>query len=85
MDSIAMLQCAIDGARDVIRDVQAADLTKPTPCTEWDVRGLMNHMAGTCAMFTPPPVGTEPAQPRHRRTCWAPTPRVTTPTSRGSC
>jgi uncharacterized protein (TIGR03086 family) len=52
MDSIAMLERVIDDANSIVRGVQPDDLTKPTTCTEWDVRALVNHMAGVVANFT---------------------------------
>lgn len=63
MDRIAMLQRTLDGANAMIRGVRADELTKPTPCTEWDVKGLINHMAGTCAFFTARFSGTEASPP----------------------
>ena len=52
MDSIAMLQRTVDSASAMVRGVRADELTKPTPCTDWDVKALMNHMAGVMAGFT---------------------------------
>ena len=52
MDSIDRLQRSLEGASAMISSVRADELTKPTPCTEWDVRALMNHMAGVCTLFT---------------------------------
>ena len=52
MDRIAMLERAVDSASAMIRGAAADDLRKPTPCTEWDVKALMNHMAGACTLFT---------------------------------
>jgi uncharacterized protein (TIGR03086 family) len=39
------LACAATEA--TIEGVASADLTKPTPCAEWDVRALLNHVVGT--------------------------------------
>ena len=33
-------------AADVIARIPAERLADPTPCTEWDVRGVINHMVG---------------------------------------
>ncbi len=33
-------------AEDVIARIPAERLGDPTPCTEWDVRGVINHMVG---------------------------------------
>lgn len=29
---------------EIVRNVKPDQLTAPTPCTEWDVRGLVNHL-----------------------------------------
>ncbi|MBA2450353.1 MAG: TIGR03086 family protein [Chloroflexi bacterium] len=63
MDSITGLQRAVDGANAVIRGVREDDLTKPTPCTDWDVRALVNHMAGVCIGFTAALDGTKVEPP----------------------
>ncbi len=52
MDSIAMLQRTVDRASALIHTVRPDELTKPTPCTDWDVTALIRHMVSTCAMFT---------------------------------
>jgi uncharacterized protein (TIGR03086 family) len=59
MDQFAMLQRAVDGANVMIGGVRADELTKPTPCTDWDVKALINHMAGVCTMFTAALTGTQ--------------------------
>jgi uncharacterized protein (TIGR03086 family) len=63
MDRIAMLQRAVDGAKAIVGGVQPNDLTQPTPCTEWDVRALLNHMAGVCTMFTTALTGSQTDRP----------------------
>lgn len=35
----------------VIGGIQADQLSAPTPCTEWDVRGVLNHVTGGSIMF----------------------------------
>jgi uncharacterized protein (TIGR03086 family) len=37
----------------VIKQVSPADWTLPTPCSDWDVRALVNHVVGE-ACWTPP-------------------------------
>ncbi len=68
-DLIAMCQRATDDALAMVRTVRPEDLTRPTPCTAWDVRALINHMIGTNQFFahalagdrTPPtPTGALP-------------------------
>jgi uncharacterized protein (TIGR03086 family) len=51
LDSITLLQRAVDNAAEVIGNVQPADLSKPTPCREWDVRMLLNHIIGSTYLF----------------------------------
>ncbi|MFI5268282.1 MAG: TIGR03086 family metal-binding protein [Chloroflexota bacterium] len=35
----------------VVNGIRADQLSAQTPCTEWDVRSLMSHMAGVCNFF----------------------------------
>lgn len=64
MDSIAMLQRTVDGASAMIRGVRADELTKPSPCTDWDVQALTNHMQGVCTGFTAALAGAKVDLPR---------------------
>jgi len=50
-DQVQNTQRALDGALRLIESASAADLTKPTPCSEWDVRGLIDHMIGVVQNF----------------------------------
>ncbi len=43
---------AVEDARAVVSAVRSEDMTRPTPCTEWDVRLLIAHMVGVCQAFT---------------------------------
>jgi uncharacterized protein (TIGR03086 family) len=60
VDRIIMLQRAVDGANRVVSGLQADELTKPTPCTDWDVKALVDHMAWVLATFTAAIDDTEP-------------------------
>ena len=48
----AQLARAADVALPVVTKIRADDLSKPTPCTEWDVRELLNHLVATTTKFT---------------------------------
>ena len=50
-DQIQNCQRALDGALKMIESASPADLAKQTPCTEWDVRGLIDHMIGVVQNF----------------------------------
>ena len=63
MDPIENCQRAVNGARALINTLTPADLATPTPCTEWDVKALVNHMVGVCTGFTRALGGTVPAPP----------------------
>ncbi|MFF3285926.1 TIGR03086 family metal-binding protein [Streptomyces sp. NPDC003023] len=39
----ALTECAAEAVR-VVRGVGAAELDRPTPCGDWDVRALVNHL-----------------------------------------
>src|SRR5919112_4253074 len=51
MSSIEDLQRVLDIAESVMQKVTPNDLDKQTPCSEWTVRDLANHMTGVCFMF----------------------------------
>jgi uncharacterized protein (TIGR03086 family) len=51
MTSVEDLQRVLDIAEAVILKITPEDLDKPTPCSEWTVRELANHMTGVCLMF----------------------------------
>jgi len=40
-----------DTLRGLVAGVTPEQLSRPTPCTEWDVRGLISHFVGGAAMF----------------------------------
>lgn len=51
MDSVQMLQRAVDDAGRLVDRVSPDELTNPTPCSEWTVRDLINHVTGGATMF----------------------------------
>lgn len=50
MTADGMLEKAHAQFTRVLGDVGDGDWTKPTPCTEWDVRGLVGHLIGGAQM-----------------------------------
>lgn len=49
-DPVASLARAFDVAHDVIRSVPSGQWNAPSPCTEWDARGVANHLIGGAKM-----------------------------------
>jgi uncharacterized protein (TIGR03086 family) len=46
MDPIAMFEQAATDAASTARSVTTSQRARPTPCTEWNVATLLEHMAG---------------------------------------
>ena len=51
MDSVALLNQVVGEAGRLVDGTSVDDLDKPTPCTEWTVRDLINHVTGGATMF----------------------------------
>ncbi len=49
MDLISALALTFDHTHGVIAGVKPDQLGNPTPCSEWDVRGLLTHALGVVA------------------------------------
>ncbi len=49
MDLISALTQTFDHTHGVIAGVKPEQLGNPTPCSEWDVRGLLSHTLGVVA------------------------------------
>src|SRR5260370_441884 len=62
MESYAAFEQAVASTAEIVKGVRADQMAAPTPCMEWDVRTLLNHVLGTLwlseALFTDAP-------PRH--------------------
>jgi uncharacterized protein (TIGR03086 family) len=62
------LQRACTSTEAIVGNVTPADYAKPTPCTEWDVHGLTNHLLSTLELGrallsdTPPRVAVGPGE-----------------------
>lgn len=68
MDPIAQLDAILPLLSKLVAGLDDADLDAPTPCDEFDVRGVLQHMIGGATMFAaafrgsppgPPPAGDE--------------------------
>lgn len=51
MNEIELLTGVLDKTGDVVAGVQADQLALPTPCTEFDVAALRNHIVGWIQVF----------------------------------
>jgi uncharacterized protein (TIGR03086 family) len=51
MDTVALLGRAIDEVGRLVQTTTDDQLGDPTPCTEWKVRDLINHVVGGSTMF----------------------------------
>jgi uncharacterized protein (TIGR03086 family) len=51
VDSLALLQQVIDETNRVIAPLSDEQLKQPSPCTEWNIRDVVNHITGGATMF----------------------------------
>jgi uncharacterized protein (TIGR03086 family) len=51
MDVLPMMERVLDKAGAVVDNVEPSQLSNSTPCTEWTVRDVMNHVVGGATMF----------------------------------
>jgi uncharacterized protein (TIGR03086 family) len=51
MDVLPMMERVLDQAGAVVDNVEPSQLSNSTPCTEWTVRDVMNHVVGGATMF----------------------------------
>jgi uncharacterized protein (TIGR03086 family) len=51
MDDIDLLSAVMAKAADLVDTVSPDQLDRPTPCSDWDVRGLLEHMVGWIRVF----------------------------------
>src|ERR1700736_6660014 len=47
MEPFTAFEYAVASTAGVIKGMLPGQLDVPTPCTEWDVRALLNHVIGT--------------------------------------
>jgi len=64
MDPIERIDRATAFASEKVSGVQPGDLGSPTPCAEFDVRALLNHMIGGLGMLTTAASGGEAEMPQ---------------------
>lgn len=50
MDIVASMQRTVTLTNDVLANVKPDQLDAATPCTDWDVRALLNHLVGGAYM-----------------------------------
>jgi uncharacterized protein (TIGR03086 family) len=50
MNPAELLGGAIASTQAVISAIRSEDLPRPTPCVEWDLRALLNHLAGRAVL-----------------------------------
>jgi uncharacterized protein (TIGR03086 family) len=78
-DDVRVLARALDQTGDVLDHVHPDQLTGPTPCPEWDVAALVDHVISAPRRFLTMMRGEEPdwsAPPEHVVESWGPTFRV---------
>ena len=46
-----MLERVVSELRKVVDGITPEQMSSPTPCTSWDVRGVLNHVTGGSIMF----------------------------------
>jgi uncharacterized protein (TIGR03086 family) len=51
MDSLDLLKRTVAETDRLVQGLDESDLAKQTPCAEWKVRDLMNHIIGGATMF----------------------------------
>jgi uncharacterized protein (TIGR03086 family) len=62
-DILETLEQAAKATSTVAQGVRAEQLASSTPCTDWDVKGLMSHMTGVCEYFAEVASGGSPSAP----------------------
>ena len=51
MSEVELIGKVITETKKVVAGIKPDQLTNPTPCSEWDVRALLNHITGGSLMF----------------------------------
>ena len=51
MDTVAMMKQVVNSTDQVVQGLDPSQLALPSPCTEWTVRDVINHITGGATMF----------------------------------
>jgi uncharacterized protein (TIGR03086 family) len=51
MGDTKVMQRVVDETTRIVDGIEPSQLDRPTPCREWDVRALLNHITGGAEMF----------------------------------
>src|SRR5205823_624950 len=51
MDEVATMHKVLEMTGQVVDHIEPSQLDNPTPCTEWTVRDVLNHVTGGATMF----------------------------------
>jgi uncharacterized protein (TIGR03086 family) len=51
MDTVATMRQVVDETTKIVDGIKPDQLANATPCTEWTVRDLLNHITGGATMF----------------------------------
>ena len=63
MDPLSQLDLLAPHLGGVVAGITPADLDRPTPCADFDVRGVLEHMVGGATLFAAAYRGTTPTEP----------------------
>src|SRR6266542_3433480 len=63
MDPVELFERCCGETERVVAGVRPNALAQPTPCAQWDVRALLNHVVGTLVVFADALENRTPAAP----------------------
>ena len=52
MNTVATMELVLDETTKIVNGITPDQLGNPTPCTEWSVRDIVNHITGGATMLT---------------------------------
>ncbi|WP_063038940.1 TIGR03086 family metal-binding protein [Nocardia pseudovaccinii] len=65
MNMIDRIDRAIDMSGGIVKGIAAEHMSAPTPCPEWDLRELLNHLVGGMNIFAAQLQGLTPDRDHH--------------------